>query len=123
MTIQVGDETVELGAGRHAFGPRDIPHRFTVGPEGAHMLWVLTPGGFEDFVEEVKRAGRDADHPPAERPAARERRRYRPAPRQGAAAGLSRTGQAALRQGGPPADGRSPIRLRQGFGCAVPLDG
>jgi mannose-6-phosphate isomerase-like protein (cupin superfamily) len=53
VTIEVGEETVELGAGRHAFGPRDIPHRFTVGPDGAHMLWVLTPGGFEDFIEEV----------------------------------------------------------------------
>jgi mannose-6-phosphate isomerase-like protein (cupin superfamily) len=53
VTIQVGEETVELGAGQHAFGPRDIPHRFTVGPDGAHMLWVLTPGGFEDFVEEA----------------------------------------------------------------------
>jgi mannose-6-phosphate isomerase-like protein (cupin superfamily) len=53
VTIQVGDETVELGAGQHAFGPRNVPHRFTVGAEGAHMLWVLTPGGFEDFVEEA----------------------------------------------------------------------
>jgi quercetin dioxygenase-like cupin family protein len=53
VTIQVGEETVELGAGEHAFGPRDIPHRFTVGPDGAHMIWVLTPGGFEDFIEEA----------------------------------------------------------------------
>jgi mannose-6-phosphate isomerase-like protein (cupin superfamily) len=60
VTLLVGDETVELGRGEHAFGPRDIPHRFTVGPDGAHMLWVLTPGGFEDFIEEVS--------VPAERP-------------------------------------------------------
>jgi mannose-6-phosphate isomerase-like protein (cupin superfamily) len=53
VTIQVGDETVELGPGQHAYGPRDIPHRFTVGPDGARMIWVLAPGGFEDFVEEV----------------------------------------------------------------------
>ncbi len=53
VTIVVGDETVELGPGRHAFGPRDVPHRFTVGPDGARMVWVLTPGGFEDFIEEV----------------------------------------------------------------------
>ena len=52
-TIRVGDETVELAAGQHAFGPREIPHKLTVGPEGARMLWVLTPGGFEDFVEEA----------------------------------------------------------------------
>ena len=53
VSILVGDETVELAAGQHAFGPRDIPHRFTVGPEGARMIWVLTPSGFEDFVHEV----------------------------------------------------------------------
>jgi hypothetical protein len=44
---------VELGPGQHAFGPRDIPHRYVVGPEGVRMLWILTPGGFEDFIEEA----------------------------------------------------------------------
>jgi mannose-6-phosphate isomerase-like protein (cupin superfamily) len=53
VTILVGDETVELTAGQHAFGPRDVPHRFIVGPDGAHMIWVLAPGGFEDFIDEV----------------------------------------------------------------------
>ena len=49
VTIPVGDDIVELGAGQHAFGPRGIPHSFIVGPDGARMLWVLTPGGFENF--------------------------------------------------------------------------
>jgi mannose-6-phosphate isomerase-like protein (cupin superfamily) len=62
VTIQVGEDTVELGPGQHAFGPRDIPHRFTVGPDGAHMIWMLTPGGFEDLVDEAS--------VPAERPTA-----------------------------------------------------
>jgi hypothetical protein len=43
VTIQVGEATAELGPG----------HRFTVGPERARMIWVLTPSGFEDFVEEA----------------------------------------------------------------------
>jgi mannose-6-phosphate isomerase-like protein (cupin superfamily) len=60
VTIEVGDETVELTAGQHAYGPRDVPHKFTVGPDGAKMLWVLTPGGFEDLVEQAS--------VPAERP-------------------------------------------------------
>ena len=64
VTIQVGDETVELGPGQHAFGPRDIPHRFTVGPDGARMIWVLTPGGFEDFVEDVSVPAEAATVPP-----------------------------------------------------------
>ncbi|HEX5780973.1 MAG TPA: cupin domain-containing protein, partial [Solirubrobacteraceae bacterium] len=29
VSIEVGDQTVELGPGEHAFGPRNIPHRFT----------------------------------------------------------------------------------------------
>jgi mannose-6-phosphate isomerase-like protein (cupin superfamily) len=51
VTIFVGDETVELAPGQHGFGPRDVPHRFSVGPDGARMLWVLTPGGFENLIE------------------------------------------------------------------------
>lgn len=53
VTIVVGGTTIELAAGEHSFGPRGVPHRFTVGPDGARMLWVLTPGGFEDLVEEA----------------------------------------------------------------------
>ena len=65
VTIEVGDQTVELAAGQHAFGPRDIPHRFTVGPDGAHMIWVLTPGGFDDFVDEVSVSADTPTVPPA----------------------------------------------------------
>ena len=53
VVLYVGDERIEAAAGRFAFGPRDVPHRFEVGPAGARMLWVLTPAGFEDFVEAV----------------------------------------------------------------------
>ena len=53
VTIVVGDDSVELTAGRHAFGPRDVPHKFIVGSDGARMLWVLTPGGFENLLEEA----------------------------------------------------------------------
>ena len=65
VTIVVGDETVELTAGRHAFGPRDVPHKFIVGPDGAHMIWVLTPGGFDAFVEEVSVPAEAPTIPPA----------------------------------------------------------
>jgi quercetin dioxygenase-like cupin family protein len=65
ITVQVGEQTVELGAGQHAYGPRDIPHRFTVGPDGARMLWVLTPGGFEDFIDEASVPAEESTIPPA----------------------------------------------------------
>ncbi len=65
VTIVVGEETVELIPGRHAFGPRDVPHRFTVGPDGARMIWVLTPGGFEDLIEEASVPAQTPTVPPA----------------------------------------------------------
>jgi quercetin dioxygenase-like cupin family protein len=65
ITVQVGDETIEVPAGRHAFGPHGIPHRFTVGPDGARMLWVLTPGGFENLVEEASVPAETPTVPPA----------------------------------------------------------
>ncbi len=53
ITVELGGEAIEVAAGRHAYGPKGIPHRFTVGPDGARMLWVLAPGGFEDLIEEA----------------------------------------------------------------------
>jgi mannose-6-phosphate isomerase-like protein (cupin superfamily) len=66
VSVHVGDEVVELEAGRHAFGPRDIPHRFVTGAGGARMLWVLTPGGFEAFVEEASVPAAHPTLPPAD---------------------------------------------------------
>ncbi|MBA2357299.1 MAG: quercetin 2,3-dioxygenase, partial [Actinobacteria bacterium] len=50
VTFEVGDTTIEATAGDYVFGPRDIPHRFTVGEEGCRMLFILVPGGIEDVV-------------------------------------------------------------------------
>jgi len=46
----VGETTIEASAGDYVFGPRHIPHRFTVGDRGCRMLFVLVPGGFEELV-------------------------------------------------------------------------
>ena len=66
VTVHVGDESVTLRAGQHAFGPREVPHRFDIGPDGAHMLWVLTPGGFEALVEEASVPAAARTLPPAD---------------------------------------------------------
>ena len=65
VTIHVGEATVELGPGQHAYGPRDVPHTFTIGPDGAKMLWVLAPSGFEDFIEDVSVPAEAPTVPPA----------------------------------------------------------
>ena len=49
-TFEVGGATIEAHAGDYLFGPRGIPHRFTVGSAGCRMLFILTPGGFEEMV-------------------------------------------------------------------------
>jgi mannose-6-phosphate isomerase-like protein (cupin superfamily) len=52
-TFEVGEERIEAGPGDCLFGPRDIPHRFETGEEGVRMLFLLTPGGFDEFVREA----------------------------------------------------------------------
>lgn len=45
-----GDEPpVTLQAGESVFLPRDLPHTFLAGPDGAKVLEINTPGGFEQF--------------------------------------------------------------------------
>ena len=63
-TIQVGGRTFEVGPGDYAFGPRDIPHRYTVGDEGCRMLFICTPGGFENLVREMSEPAESRTLPP-----------------------------------------------------------
>lgn len=69
VTLHVGDVVIEAGPGDYAFGPRDVPHRYDVGPDGCRMLFICTPGGFEDLVREmsVPAAGRTLP-PPSDTP-------------------------------------------------------
>jgi mannose-6-phosphate isomerase-like protein (cupin superfamily) len=50
VTFEVGDTTIEASAGDFVWGPRGIPHRYTVGDSGCRMLYIMTPGGFENLV-------------------------------------------------------------------------
>jgi quercetin dioxygenase-like cupin family protein len=52
-TIHVGDDSFEVGPGDYAFGPRDIPHRYSIGADGCRMLFICTPGGFENLVRDM----------------------------------------------------------------------
>ncbi len=66
VVLYVGDERIEATAGQFAFGPRDVPDRFEVGPAGARMLWVCTPAGFENLVEAVSVPAEAMTVPPPE---------------------------------------------------------
>jgi quercetin dioxygenase-like cupin family protein len=52
LTFQIGEQTIKAGPGDVVVGPRDIPHRFTAGPDGATVLFLLTPAGLEGLIRE-----------------------------------------------------------------------
>lgn len=64
VTFEVGDATIQAHAGDYVFGPRDIPHRYTVGDAGCRMLFIMTPGGFEDLVLEMSEPAGSRTLPP-----------------------------------------------------------
>jgi quercetin dioxygenase-like cupin family protein len=64
VTLQIGDQIIEAHAGDYAFGPRDIPHRYTVGAAGCRMLFICTPGGFEGLVRDMSEPAASRTLPP-----------------------------------------------------------
>jgi len=51
---RVGDQVVEAGTGASLVKPRGMPHAmWNTGPEPARVLEVLSPGGLEDYFEEL----------------------------------------------------------------------
>jgi len=52
--ITTGDTTVTGGPGTYAFGPRNIPHRWTnIGETRGRIMNVYTPAGFEQMFYEI----------------------------------------------------------------------
>jgi len=64
VKLEIGGTTIEAHAGDYAFGPRHIPHRYTVGDAGCRMLFILTPGGFENLVMATSRPAGERTLPP-----------------------------------------------------------
>jgi quercetin dioxygenase-like cupin family protein len=64
VTLEVGGTTFAAGPGDCAFGPRNVPHRYRVGPAGCRMLFILTPGGFDELVEEISEPAQSRTLPP-----------------------------------------------------------
>lgn len=63
-TIEVGEKKFHATAGDYVFGPRDVPHRYTVGPDGCRMLFICTPGGFENLVRDMSEPAQSRTLPP-----------------------------------------------------------
>jgi mannose-6-phosphate isomerase-like protein (cupin superfamily) len=63
-TFEVGEQTIEACSGDYLFGPRDVPHRYTTGADGCRMLFIFTPGGFEELLRVVSRPAQGRTLPP-----------------------------------------------------------
>ncbi len=67
VTLEVGGASVVARAGDVGYGPRDVPHRYTVGPDGCRMLFVCTPAGFEGLVRDMSEPAPERALPPPSR--------------------------------------------------------
>ena len=66
VTFEVGDVTIEAQRRRlRVVGPRDIPHRYTVGPDGCRMLFILHARRLRGPRARHERAGGERALPPA----------------------------------------------------------
>lgn len=64
VTFDVGGTTITAAQGDYAFGPRDVPHSYRVGPSGCRMLFIVTPAGFEELVRHMSVPAADRTLPP-----------------------------------------------------------
>jgi mannose-6-phosphate isomerase-like protein (cupin superfamily) len=65
LTFWVGGRIIEAKTGSFVYGPRDIPHTFTVTSPQAHSIVVTEPAGFEKFMRAVGEPATTLTIPPA----------------------------------------------------------
>jgi quercetin dioxygenase-like cupin family protein len=65
VSFEVGGTTIEAHAGDFVFGPRGIPHRYTVGDTGCRMLFIMVPAGLEDVLRATSEPAASRTVPPA----------------------------------------------------------
>lgn len=64
MTFYVGDQMIKAHPGSYLFGPKDVPHAFTVDSGPARLLFVFSPGGLEGLIREMGEPARSLSIPP-----------------------------------------------------------
>ena len=65
LTFWVGGQMIEAPAGSFVYGPRDIPHTFTVSSEQARFLLVTEPAGLEGMLRALGEPAPSLTIPPA----------------------------------------------------------
>jgi quercetin dioxygenase-like cupin family protein len=64
MTFYVGEQTIKAHPGSFLFGPKDVPHAFTVDSGPARLLFVFSPAGLEAGIREMGEPARSLTVPP-----------------------------------------------------------
>jgi quercetin dioxygenase-like cupin family protein len=64
LTFWVGGQVITAPAGSFVYGPRNIPHTFTVSSEQARFLLVTEPAGFENFMRTLSEPAQQLEIPP-----------------------------------------------------------
>ena len=64
MNFYVGDQMIKAHPGSYLFGPRDVPHAFTVESGPARLLFVFSPAGLEGLIREMGEPARSLTVPP-----------------------------------------------------------
>jgi quercetin dioxygenase-like cupin family protein len=65
LTLWVGGRAISAPAGSFVYGPRDIPHTYTVSSDIARFLVVTEPAGFENFVRTLAQPAAERVIPPS----------------------------------------------------------
>src|SRR5213596_432229 len=64
LTFWVGGRLIDAPQGSFVYGPRDIPHTFTVTSAQARFLLVAEPAGFERFMRALSEPAQTLTLPP-----------------------------------------------------------
>ena len=65
LTFWVGGEVIVAPAGAFVYGPRDVPHTFSITSAEARFLVVTEPAGFENFMLALSEPAEALTLPPA----------------------------------------------------------
>lgn len=64
LTFWVGGRIIEARTGSFVYGPRDVPHTFTVTSPQARSIVVTEPAGFEKFMRALGEPAKALTVPP-----------------------------------------------------------
>ena len=64
LTFWVDGQVITAGEGSFVYGPRDVPHTFTVTSDEARFLLVVEPAGLDEFIHTLSEPARSLTLPP-----------------------------------------------------------